>query len=431
MRRLRLLIICLFIASSPVFAEDFIPPMPSNMETTRISIMTVGLGTPLYSRLGHTMVRVVDPSNDLDYLVNWGIFDFSDPLFVPKFFRGDLIYRLAFSPTDGTIRHYREVEARPVVEDELNLTTAQKRALMEKIIWNAQPANVRYPYQHFYNNCATKPRDYLNLVTGGAMRQMLEKTMVTATYRDYVRANLAINPLVGWGIDVIFNGDTDQPLNKWQETFYPIKLREYLATLPSFDDQGRPDFRQPLLTNHRIISDRTEPDSSAIDGNLLAWIVAGAPLLAILFSMILRRRSGHKEPARWHNRVFGLVSILWGLTAGFFGLTHVFAWALSTHTDLHRNVNLLLFWPVDPLLLIPGIQQGLLGRGWGFRGALRIGFWRNLARFHIVLIPVYVIVACSGYFIQDTSRVVLYQAPLSLLYYGVMVLLTSTDRKIA
>ena len=115
------------------------------------------------------------------------------------------------------------------------------------------------------------------------------------------------------------------------------------------------------------------------------------------------------------------------MTAGFFGLTHTSAWLVSSHTDLHRNVNLLLFWPVDPLLLIPGIQLGLLGRGWGFKGVLKIGFWRNLARFHIVLIPVYVIVACSGYFAQDASRVVLYQAPLSLLYYVVMVLLTSRE----
>ena len=431
MRRLRLLILSLFILSSSVFAQDFIPPMPGNLEATRISILTVGLGSALYSRLGHTMVRIVDPSNDLDYLVNWGIFDFSDPLFIPKFFRGILIYRLAFSPTDGTIRHYRDVEERPVVEDQLNLTVAQKRAFMEKIIWNAQPANVRYPYQHFHNNCATMPRDYLNLVTGGAMREMLEKIKVTATYRDYVRANLAINPFVGWGIDVIFNGDTDQPLNKWQETFYPIKLREYLATLPSFDDQGHPDLRQPLMTNHRVISDRSEPSGNAIDGNHLAWIVAGMPLLGILFSIVVRRRAGQKEPLRWHNRVFGVVCIWWGLTAGFFGMTHVSAWVLSTHTDLHRNVNLLLFWPVDSLVLIPGILLGLLGRGWDFEGVLKIGFWRNLARFHIVLMPVYVIVACSGHFIQDTSRVVLYQAPLSLLYYGLMVLLTSRDRKIA
>ena len=425
MKALKLLLFSYYFFFTPVLAQDFIPPMPGNLEGTRISLVTVGLGTALYSRFGHTMIRVVDPTNDLDYLANWGIFDFSDPMFIPKFFRGILIYRMGFSATAGTFRYYTEVESRSIAEDELHLTTAQKRAFMEKLIWNAQPENVRYPYQYYQNNCATMPRDYLSLVTGGAMRSMFEKSMVTATYRDYVLANLAINPFIGWGLDVIFNGDNDQPLNKWQEMFYPIKFREYLATLPSFDDEGNPDSRQPLLTNHRVISDRPEPDGQSIDGNLLAWIVAGVPLLTILCSMMNRRRLGKQNPVNWHNRVFGLVCIWWALTSGFFGLTHMSAWLFSSHTGLHRNINTLLFWPVDPLVLIPGIQLGLLGRGWDFRGLIKFGFWRNLARFHIIFIPIYIIVAGSGIFVQDTSRVLLYLAPLSLLYYGVMALLTS------
>jgi len=66
-----------FSISGQGLAQDFIPPLPSDFEATRISLMTVGLGTSLYSRYGHTMLRIQDPSNNLDYMVNWGIFDFS------------------------------------------------------------------------------------------------------------------------------------------------------------------------------------------------------------------------------------------------------------------------------------------------------------------------------------------------------------------
>ena len=406
-----------------VSAQEFVPPMPSDLEKTRISLMTVGLGEDLASRYGHTMLRVEDPSNQLDYLVNWGIFDFSDPMFIPKFFRGILIYQMGFSSTVATIKYYRGVEHRSVMEDELSLTADQKQKLLEKIIWNAQPENYRYPYQYFRNNCSTVPRDYLDLVTNGAIKKEFGGVEVPLTYRDYVRMNLSNNPFIAWGLDVLFNGDNDHRLTKWQEMFYPLKLREYLATLPRFDDQGHPDSRQSLLINHRIIVDLPEPPWHAIDGYFLTWIVAGVPLLVVGFVMLYGRRRGEKELPAWCFRAFGIVSIWWGCTSGFFGLIHFSGWLFSSHTDLHRNLNILLFWPVDPLVLILGVQMGIFGRKWSFSGRLKPGFWRVLAKLHLAVIPVYALVSLSGYFVQDTTRVLIYMAPLSLLYYGTMALL--------
>jgi len=422
-----LIIFLSFIQS--VSAQEFVPPMPSDLEKTRISLMTVGLGEDLASRYGHTMLRVEDPSNQLDYLVNWGIFDFSDPMFIPKFFRGILIYQMGFSSTVATIRYYRNVEHRSVMEDELSLTPAQKQKLLEKIIWNAQPENYRYPYQYFRNNCATVPRDYLDLVTNGAIKKAFGGVEVPQTFRDYVRMNLANNPFVAWGLDVLFNSDNDHRLTKWQEMFYPLKLREYLATLPRFDDQGNPDTRQSLLINHRVVVDLPEPPGHAIDGYFLTWIIAGLPLFVVGFVMLYGRRRGDKELPSWCFRVFGLVSIWWGCTSGFFGLSHFSGWVFSSHTDLHRNLNMLLFWPVDPLVLILGVQMGILGRKWVFSGKLKPGFWKVLAKLHLAVIPVYGLVSLSGYFVQDTTRVLIYMAPLSLLYYGTMILLTRYAEK--
>jgi Domain of unknown function (DUF4105) len=413
-------------------AAEFIPPMPKDFSTTRISLLTVNDGEQLYARFGHAMIRVDDPSNGIDYLVNWGMFDFSDPLFIPKFFRGILIYRMGFGPTNGTIRYYRDVEKRGIVEDDISLTLNQKRRLLDKIIWNAQPQNLYYPYQYYRNNCATIPRDFLNLVTEGAIKKNTEDLVVPSiTYRDYARTNFATNSYVSWGLDAIFNSDTDHPLTRWEEMFYPKKLREHLANLPSFDDQGRPDPSIKLLTNRHVVVDLREPVGRAIDGYYLAWIVAGIPLLVILVSLLTRLNVGKKVPLRWHNRVFGLVCLWWGLTAGFFGLTHFSGWALSLHSDLFHNLNILLFWPIDIMVLLPGVQLGIMGRDFGFKGWLGRYFWQKLSIFHLYFIPVYTLISCSGFFYQNTTRVVVYMAPLSLLYYFVMARLSGEADSVA
>jgi hypothetical protein len=85
---------------------------------------------------------------------------------------------------------------------------------------------------------------------------------------------------------------------------------------------------------------------------------------------------------------------------------------------------MLIFWPLDVSVLIHGIQMGLLGRRWNFSGFLGIGFWRKLAHFHIVFMPVYLMIWFSGLIRQDVSRVMVYMAPLSLLYYLVLARFT-------
>jgi hypothetical protein len=369
----------------------------------------------------------MDPSNNLDYLVNWGIFDYSDPFFIPKFFRGVMIYQLGFTGTGPTINYYQDVERRPIVESELMLTPLQKQRLFEKIFWNALPENYKYSYQYFRNNCATITRDYLDDVLGGALKAKYQSVSADVTYRDYSRQNFASHSFVGWGLDVLFNSDTDRILSRWDEMFYPPKLREYLAKIPSFDDKGNAHPYLKLLSQQTVVVNLPEPRRYAIDGYVLTWIISGAPLFMIGMLMHSRGRHSRSDLPAWCFRLFGIASFWWGGTHGFFGLIHLGAWMFSSHTDLHGNVNMLLFWPVDMLNLVLGIQMGILGRGWGFNGRLSRGFWQKFAKLHILVIPVFVMVSISGLSSQNTSRVLAYLAPLSLLYYIVMARLTLCD----
>ncbi len=429
MRKLYGLMLLLFGISQFGSAQAFVPPMPDQLERVRVSLLTVGIGAGVHARFGHSMFRVEDFDNKLDYVVNWGLFDFSDPLFIPKFLRGRLIYRVGFNSTTATVAYYRDVEKRSVVQDEINLTSSQKRILIEKIIWNSQPANVYFPYQYFRNNCATIPRDYLDLVTHGFIRNTFKDAITSMTYRDHIWINIGTHPVFGWGLDVILNGDADLKLSKWQEMFNPLKLREYLSRLQAVKDDGQRDSSRMMLSNNRVLADVPEPNSEYVDGYHMTWLFAGAPLLILMVSLLLGRLFVvNSKFNQWRLRLLGFVSVVCGLTFGCFGFIHCLAWIFSDHTDLHRNFNMLLFWPVDTGLLFLAYRLFAVREDSTGSAALKFGFWRIFAFFHIVSALIFLCFYWLGKINQDVSRVALYLAPVTLLYYGLVIVMLRSIR---
>ena len=101
-------------------------------------MVTILPGDPVYSMFGHSALRVHDPALGMDRLYNYGTFDFSDPLFIPKFAYGHLRYFLSVVPYERALRAY-EQQRRPVLEQTLNLTREQRTALFRFLQDNARP----------------------------------------------------------------------------------------------------------------------------------------------------------------------------------------------------------------------------------------------------------------------------------------------------
>ncbi len=125
-----------------------------------ISILTVGPGTALYDRFGHSAFRVKDSVNNIDWTFNYGTYDFNAPNFYGKFVQGQLLYSLSAGYFQGFINYYQK-QNRSVREQVLNLDQEQKARLFSFLMWNAEPANKDYRYDFFYDNCATRIRDVL------------------------------------------------------------------------------------------------------------------------------------------------------------------------------------------------------------------------------------------------------------------------------
>ena len=64
-------------------------------DKAQISIITCDSGQDLYSSFGHSAFRVQDSAKGINWVYNYGTFDFNTPNFYYKFARGKLLYSLS------------------------------------------------------------------------------------------------------------------------------------------------------------------------------------------------------------------------------------------------------------------------------------------------------------------------------------------------
>lgn len=396
--------------AAPQPANLYVPEVPADMSRVDMYLLTVGVGDELSARFGHTGLRILDRSNGTDVVFNWGKFSFSDPLFAWKFFRGALVYSMGVRTFKGELAFQAE-DGRRVVQQALQLTSRQKRRLMEKVAWNAVPANRDFAYQYWFKNCATIPRDYLDEVLDGQVRVKYFAAATERRFRDFVRRNLAKVPFAVPVLDVLMNGNIDRPITAWEEMFLPETLAARLTAMPSIDDEGNPVPGTALLGPPEVLVDRPEFYEAPFDDYLAAIVPIWLPLLGALGLWASRRKTGETPSLAY--RLLGLATLWWALVFGILGATLLLNWAFSGHPDGWHNPLLFVFWPMD-LLAVP-LGWRLLRSGapvkdrWPFVGALRMA-----AIGHAACAALLIGLALAGLVTQDVWRPVAYAMPTTL-----------------
>lgn len=413
---LALLIITCCFASERVTAAPLQNTIhkPQGMENVDFYLITVGLGPEIYMRYGHTMIRMHDKTRGQQWDFNWGIFDFSDPMFAINFFRGIQKYRLGANGALATKRLYQDFEKRKVWKDKINLTSAQKQILTDRIFWNLQPENVVYDYQHFYNNCSTRPRDYLDEALGGRIMAEFGSKPGTQKFRDYVTKNLNRPIAAAFSLDIVMNSKIDGEITAWNEMFYPEKLRSSLLAMTTADDSSLNSASRPLLSDSEVIVDAPDYPSSSWNGFLLFSAIFGIPLTSAVAMMFASKGRLQRERGV---RLFGSIMVVWGLFSGAFGMVMLMSWLFSQHQDILHNANLWILWPTDIVFAIVG-WKSMLRRS--ISSPLRhTAKW--LARGHLAMAVPYVIMATLGIFTQNVWNVIIYILPLAAIKYGIII----------
>lgn len=202
-------------------------------EEAQISLLTCTPGKELYTRYGHTAIRVQDPLNRMDLVFNYGIFDFNTDHFYWKFVKGETWYELGATTMPWFMLEYEE-EHRPVYEQVLNLTPEQCQAIWKALVVNYQPENRKYLYNFVFDNCATRPYQLIISVLGDSIVSDYDG-YTCQTYRDFISHYTGQHTWANAGINLLFGPKADRPMTNGQRLFLPEELMYYIQYAHSLD----------------------------------------------------------------------------------------------------------------------------------------------------------------------------------------------------
>jgi len=304
--------------------------------SSEISLVTILPGDAVHTEFGHSALHVRDPERGIDWLYNYGTFDFSDPLFIPKFTYGHLRYFLSVSDYRGMLRYYERV-GRPVITQRLDLTLAQRTALFRFLQENARPENRYYQYDFLFDNCSTRVRDALRQALGNAV-QFADRPDPDATFRQMLDPYVADRPLLDLGFDLALGTPTDRDVSAREAMFLPEPLMhafDYASVRADTATRADTAMRPLVAATDTLVWFEGYTSTERIFDwpTALAWVLF---LMGGLWTAVQVRRE--QAPGVWAD------ATLLGLVGGA-GLVVCYLWFVSEHRVTNQNWNLLWAWP--------------------------------------------------------------------------------------
>lgn len=289
MRKHLLFIILSLLFCTPLSAQIFLS------DSAKLYLLTCTPGTEVWSKYGHTGIRVCDEANKMDIVFNYGIFSLMEDGFYLKFIKGDTYYQLGIESYSHFVRFYNKIGRKTYLQ-ELNLTPMQKQQVFDALMVNYQPENRFYLYNFVFDNCATRPY-YL-------LKNALQDTIISSyqgyanqPFRSTITHYTGPYSWVDFGINMVFGSKADQPMTNEQRLFLPEELMFYLSESHLSDGT-------PLVIHENIAPFEIAPVPWYAD---CRFGIALFALLMVLISWWDRKRN---KLSWWLDVILGLVYLV-------------------------------------------------------------------------------------------------------------------------
>ena len=302
----------------------------------------MGPGDQVWEKFGHNAIWIHDALNGTDIAYHWGLFDFADKDFVPRFIQGRMRYSMGAFDMAQTIEQYRQTN-RTVWAQKLNLSAAQKLRLQEFVSWNIQPENRFYRYDYFRDNCSTRVRDALDRALGGVIEKATDSIPSSSTYRSNTARLTQDDWPVFTGTMMGLGHPVDREISAWEEMFLPVRMMKRFQTLRVSSPSGM----IPLVQEETVLFQATRPpEAERVNRGIAGYIVIALVILAVGAGLWL---AGMKT-----GRLAGFLGFagVWSFIAGLGGVLLTGLWAFTDHLYSYRNENLL---QLNPLSVVAGI----------------------------------------------------------------------------
>ena len=293
---------------------------------TRVDLYTMGRGDDLFSKFGHAALCVSGggaPAEGVCY--NYGTSDFSRPIGLGwEVVRGRSQFWVSVSDLETMIASF-EIEDRTIYRQRLPLTEKQAVSLARALERDALPENRAYVYNHFLENCSTRPRDHIDEATGGLLRRV--RLPDIGTYRDYAAEGLSrASPVLVPASDFLMGRWVDRPIDAFAAMFIPDVMRDGVA--------------KALGASPQIVYERSGPAFPSPVKPVRAAFFGGSIFVALTFLVSLL----------FGPRVRRFFRKLGGTLLGSLGALLLVAALASVLPELRRNELLLVFFPLDFVL---------------------------------------------------------------------------------
>jgi hypothetical protein len=327
----------------------FRPAGAAVYDSTDVYIITCAPGTESYSIYGHTALRVAVRGTTIDRVYNWGIFDFSTPNFVYRFAKGRLDYMLGAYGYEDFLMEYIS-EGRSVWSQKVNLTEAEKERLFELINENLKPENVKYRYDFFFDNCATRVRDIVAAAATDTVIFPEKERKRQKSFRRLVDPKQKVLPWLDLGADMLLGLQADRKATPYDEMFLPDHLMNNMLNTVIVHD----GVEEALTGPAEVVADfsaSVRPAAKAWVPQAVFWLLL---LIVLLMTFVLRRPKLEKAADFVIYFIYAVIALLL-----------VFTNLFSEHDALHFNllflgINILI--PVLFVLLFTRNKAVLLSR---------------------------------------------------------------------
>ena len=312
-------------------------------------LIHVERGNALYSQAGHSLLRVKSKTKkgirDLAY--NWGVFNSKSANFAWNFYQGTLQYKLQVTKMSRYLKFSRNFKERSIRSYKFNFNEKELQ-LFEKHLKQFRKDDVKfYTYHVWYNNCATKIRDLVDLSTEGKLKKYLTGIPTNKSFRNYWWDSFGEKPTVGIATALLFNHFADQKLSLWEAGFLPDKLRDGFV---QYSKEVSPGF----FSDEVLIRPQGEVSGKFLDGRLmlgLLWLYfCGLSLLTIKYRS--KKSSFLKKAFSVFGLGFSLIAI--GLIGTTYGSLMIMNLWLTSREYFQLSLNLFFLWPTDLFLALLG-----------------------------------------------------------------------------
>lgn len=304
-------------------------------EKAEISIITIGPYQPeLYSAFGHSGIRVYDPERNINWMYDYGRFDFEQKNFYWNFARGTMLYSIGRTKNFDRAKKYYISEDRYIFEQVLNLTPQETQSFFDYLENNYLPENREYFYNYVYDNCATRIRDAVQAVVDGKVVYDSSYVVDGKSVRDLMDDYLGYQP---WG-DLIIDIGLGSQIDREADFATYMFLPDYIYVAFEDAEIEKNGSKVPLVKKTRkLYTPKNEPEE-------IGWFTPFNFFIIFFFVVGLVTNRDFKQMKRSHWLdviLFTIVGILgWWLTFLWFGTEHLskanwnLIWAFPLHIPL-------------------------------------------------------------------------------------------------